>query len=153
MRRAPEANKRKRRLSHGYTSMTDSGNGVYCYFQRSAKLVELYLPRMLFDWNSYASGRYFTRVDSGTCMMENTWDYLWPLSVSGCMKEIAIGPSRYFLSTSHISIAQPSPSGCVERSLVGNIYPIQTSCLCWGFPFPQTRTPSTLLPSGCPTET
>ena len=44
-----------------------------------------------------------------------------------------MGPSRYFLSTSHISIAQSSPSGCVERSLVGNIYPIQHLASVGGF--------------------
>ena len=44
------------------------------------------------------------------------------------------------------------PSGCVGRSSVGNIYPIQISCLCWEFLRPQSHIVSTFLPSGCLTE-
>ena len=32
-----------------------------------------------------------------------------------------------------MTVTQLSPSGCAERSSVGNICPIRTSCPCWGF--------------------
>ena len=37
------------------------------------------------------------------------------------------------------------------RLSVGNTYPTQTYCLCWGFLYPQTHVASELSPSGCPT--
>ena len=108
MCRTSAADERKHRLSRSRASMTSSGSGVCCCFQRSAKLVSSYLPRMLFDWNSCALANSFTTVGLETCMMENTWDYLWPSNASRCMEETAIRFSRYFLSTSHMSTAQRS---------------------------------------------
>ena len=50
-------------------------------------------------------------------------------------------------------ICHPCPtfsSGYVERSLVGSICLIRTSCRCWEFPCPQTPSTSVSSPNGCP---
>ena len=51
----------------------------------------------------------------------------------------------------HCSTLCLSPSGYVERSLVGNICPIRTSCPCWGFPFPEIHIGSAFSLNGCQT--
>jgi len=50
-----------------------------------------------------------------------------------------------------IVVAQISLSGYVGRLSIGNICPIRTSYLCWGFPCPQTRIISAFSLSGCQT--